>query len=544
MTRAPDSPSQQKISSPPSRKSGSTSGGYPSGCAPSTNGSHSAAESHGPNQAIETFPVVSNAGTKSEPVVIPEPNVESASTSESESDSQSGSELAITAEDRTSFWQVLRNRNFVFLWAGQVFSQLADKVYLVLMIALISSQFQESGQSMSGWVSSLMVAFTIPAVVFGSVAGVLVDRWSKKWTMILTNVLRGGLVLVLPTLLWATQDQGNILQVPIGFWAMLGVTFWVSTLTQFFAPAEQSAIPLMVERKQLLSANSFYTFTMMLAVIVGFAAGDPLLSLAHHVLGKIPELAPFSGELVVGGSYAIAGILLLALKTGETSHPQVTDLHQVWSDIRDGLRFIRAHRRIRGALIQLVVLFSIFAALAVLVVRMAQILPEIKSSQFGFLLAAGGVGMVAGIAILNRIVHHVSYRKLSLYGSIGMGGALFGLAFTTHHLWLSLSLLALIGICAALVGVPMQTTIQEQTPEDMRGKVFGLQNNMVNIALSLPLALAGIAETVFHLEPVLIALAALVVTGGGVTWYISGTAPVQETALDPSGKPPVRPLKN
>jgi MFS family permease len=440
---------------------------------------------------------------------------------------------------RESFWKVLQNRNFLFLWAGQVFSQLADKVYLVLVIALITSQFQSEGQTVSGWVSSIMVAFTIPAVLFGSFAGVLVDRWPKKWTMVLTNVLRGGLVLLLPFLLWALRSQGDFLQVPIGFWAMLAVTFLVSTLTQFFAPAEQSAIPLIVERNQLLSANSLYTFTMMLAVIVGFAAGDPLLALANLVLAKVPALASVSGELLVGGSYAIAGILLLSLKTGESSRPQVTDIHQVWSDIKDGLAFINAHRRVRGALIQLVILFSIFAALAVLVVRMAEILP-ISTSQFGFLLAAGGVGMVAGITLLNRIVHQVSYRKLTFYGSLGMGAALLGLAFTTHRLWPSLTLLALIGVCAALVGVPMQTTMQEQTPEQLRGKVFGLQNNVVNIALSLPLALAGVAETFFGLRWVMLGLASLIVTGGVLTWYISGTASLQEDCSHPSSEPTSR----
>lgn len=60
---------------------------------------------------------------------------------------------------------VLRNRNFLALWSGQVFSQLADKVYLVLMIALISTRFQTGNQSISGWVSAIMMAFTIPAVL-------------------------------------------------------------------------------------------------------------------------------------------------------------------------------------------------------------------------------------------------------------------------------------------------------------------------------------------------------------------------------------------
>jgi predicted MFS family arabinose efflux permease len=144
------------------------------------------------------------------------------------------------------------------------------------------------------------------------------------------------------------------------------------------------------------------------------------------------------------------------------------------------------------------------------------------------LLASGGVGMVIGIGLLNKIVHRLSYRILSICGSLGMGAAFVGLAFSTHHLGISLGLLATIGVCAALVGVPMQTTMQEQTPEELRGKVFGLQNNAVNIALSLPLALAGVAETFFGLQWVLLSLAFLVVTGGLLTWYISGTAEIAE----------------
>jgi predicted MFS family arabinose efflux permease len=71
----------------------------------------------------------------------------------------------------------------------------------------------------------------------------------------------------------------------------------------------------------------------------------------------------------------------------------------------------------------------------------------------------------------------------------------------------------------------MQTTIQEETPEDMRGKVFGLQNNAINIALSLPLVLAGLAETWFGLQAVFLGLAALAMAGGILTWTISRTQP-------------------
>lgn len=427
---------------------------------------------------------------------------------------------------------VLRNRNFLTLWGGQVFSQLADKVYLVLMIALIASRFQTEGQAISGWVSTLMIAFTIPAVLFGSVAGVFVDHWRKRAVLVTTNLLRGGLVLGLPVLLWLTHGWATSAGLPLGFPMVLGVTFLVSTLTQFFAPAEQAVIPLIVERRHLLSANSLYTMTMMASVIIGFALGEPLLAIADQIFAPLLQqfhAAPDMGkEIVVGGSYVIAGLMLMLIRTGEKTVNPHEELPDVWENIRDGVRYLAGQGRVRAALICQVILFSIFAALAVLAVRLAEVMPEIKSSQFGFLLAAGGVGMAIGAILVGQFGQRFSRAQLSLYGSLGMAGSLAAVSFFTHHLFPTLLLLVLLGVCAAIVGVPMQTAIQEETPEEMRGKVFGLQNNAINIALSLPLALAGVAETWFGLQAVFLGLTTLALGGGILTWSISrGHNPVK-----------------
>lgn len=440
-----------------------------------------------------------------------------------------GSQSYIAPEDteeaqELGFLPVLRNRNFLAMWSGQVFSQLADKVYLVLMIAIISSRFQTNDQSISGWVSAIMMAFTIPAVLFGSLAGVFVDRWSKKAVLVVTNLLRGALVLAIPALLWMTQDWQTIAGLPMGFGILLLLSFLISTLTQFFAPAEQAAIPLVVERRHLLSANSLYTTTMMALVIVGFAVGEPLLAIADTITNQLGVGVGIGKEMVVGGSYAIAGLLLILLKTGEKQpHIEQKDQNHVFQDLRDGLRYLGENSRIRTALIQLVILFSIFAALAVLAVRMAEVIPGLKSSQFGFLLAAGGVGIAAGATLLGQYGQRFAPIQLSLYGSIGMAACLISLSVFTHQLWLVLGSIALLGVFAALVAIPMQTTIQKETPPEMRGKVFGLQNNVINIALSLPLALAGVAETLIGLQAVFMSLAAIAIAGSILTWYICRT---------------------
>nr|WP_144051086.1 MFS transporter [Calothrix sp. PCC 6303] len=433
-------------------------------------------------------------------------------------------QLVLNSEEteKQGFLPVLKNSNFLALWGGQVFCQLADKVYLVLMIALINTQFQTGESSIGGWVSALMMAFTIPAVLFGSLAGVFVDRWSKKTVLVSTNIFRGILVLAIPPLLWFTHDWQPVGVLPVGFLIILGVTFLVSTLTQFFAPAEQAAIPLVVPEKDLLSANSLYTTTMMASVIVGFAVGEPLLAAADQIWSNFGGMDGLGKELVVGGSYAIAGLILLCLITKEKPQDATLEKPHVFADLKDGFGYLKTNKQIRNSLIQLVLLFSVFAALTVLAVRMAEIIPNLKPQQFGFLLAAGGVGIALGAIIIGQFGQRFSHRQLSLYGCLGMAVSLAGLAIFTQQLFIVLGLITLVGIFGALIGIPTQTAIQTETPAEMRGKVFGLQNNVINIALSLPLALAGIAEAFLGLRIVFFALSMIVFLGGAFTWYGSG----------------------
>jgi MFS family permease len=447
------------------------------------------------HQTNETSPeaAVDSATVNVETAVLPATTVESGATS-------SGS------------FGVLKNRNFVILWSGQIFSQLADKVNLVLMIAIIESQFQSENQSISGWVSAITIANTIPAVLFGSLAGVYVDRWHKKDVLVITNILRGLLLLSLPFLLWLTRGQ-VVANLPFGFEILLVVTFLVSALGQFFGPAEQSAISMIVDKPNLLSANSLYTTTAMGSLIVGFAIGDPILALADSLGASIGLGVNIGKELLVGASYALAGIVLLMLRTGETKQLPTGDEPHVLADLKDGVRYLGENKQIKGALIQLVILQSIIASMTIVAVRMAELLPEIKASQFGFLLAAGGVGMALGALGLSYVGDRLTRAQLSLYGSIGVACSLVGLSFS-QSLWLSLLCLVGMGVFSASVAIPSQTTIQSETPEEMRGKVFGLQNNAVNIALSLPLALTGLAETAIGVPAVLIGLATISAVGG------------------------------
>ncbi|MBD1930788.1 MULTISPECIES: MFS transporter [Cyanophyceae] len=396
----------------------------------------------------------------------------------------------------SGFHALLKNRPFMVLWVGQILSQIADKVFFVLLIALLS-EYDFAPEMENSMRSALMVAFTLPAILFGSAAGVFVDRFPKKKVMVASDLLRFGLTILIPLL-------------PQKFSILLVITFLSSAVTQFFAPAEQAAIPLMVRRENLMTANALFTTTMMGSLIVGFAVGEPILSLARSLGGEASQ------EFLVGGFYLLAAIISMFVQIKDTTLIDRQAAINPISDLKAGLRYLWQNRLVRNAMFQLVILYSVFAALTVLAIDLSEKL-GLKSEQFGFLLASAGVGMVLGAGILGHWGDRFHQKPLPLFGFLSMAFVLGVFSFT-HRLWLGLGLSAFLGLGASLIGVPMQTLIHQQTSESMRGKVFGFQNNVVNIALSLPLAIAGPLTDKFGLRGVLLAMSIVVSVVGIWAW--------------------------
>ncbi|QSJ15560.1 MFS transporter [Nostoc sp. UHCC 0702] len=397
------------------------------------------------------------------------------------------------------FGALLKNRGFMLLWIGQLVSQLADKVFFVLMIALLEFYPPPPGLAENSMYSTLMIVFTVPAILFGSAGGIFVDRLPKKVIMIGSDIVRGVLTLLIPLL-------------PREFLILLVITFAISTVTQFFAPAEQAAIPLLVRRENLLAANALFSSTMMGALIVGFAVGEPLLSLAKSLLGE-----QYGQEIIVSVLYLASSAIMVPIKFKE--HKPLKEDQQSnhpWTEFTQSLRYLKKNRLVLNAMLQLTTLYCVFAALTVLAIQLAQEF-GLKEKQFGFFLAAAGVGMVFGAGVLGHWGEKFHHKPLPLIGFLMMALVL-GVFTFTHNLVLALGLCALLGLGASFIGVPMQTLIQQQTPPNMHGKVFGFQNHAVNIALSAPLAIIGPLTDELGLRTVLLGMSAVVVIVGVWAW--------------------------
>src|SRR5574344_2826764 len=168
-------------------------------------------------------------------------------------------------EQARTYSALFANRDFCMLWLAQIFSQFADRIIFVVFVTIIALNFDPKGNStsMQSW---LYIAFTIPAILLTAIAGVYIDKWNKKTVMIVTNILRGMMILLLPLF-----DNTLI--------ALYALAFLLSSVTQFFVPAEASIIPCVANKYQLMTANSLFATTMMASLIFGFALGDPMINL-------------------------------------------------------------------------------------------------------------------------------------------------------------------------------------------------------------------------------------------------------------------------
>src|SRR5215207_8565496 len=158
---------------------------------------------------------------------------------------------------------VLRQRNFALLWAGGLISMLGD---WLLFIALPFYIYDLTGSTLA--TGAMFIAETLPILLFGSIGGVFADRWDRKKTMIVADLLRAGLLLLL-----------LVVRSPEWLWAIYLVVFVQSSVGQFFNPAKGALIPQLVDESQLMPANSLNSLGVELTRLIGAPLGGALMAL-------------------------------------------------------------------------------------------------------------------------------------------------------------------------------------------------------------------------------------------------------------------------
>src|SRR5258708_26185216 len=228
--------------------------------------------------------------------------------------------------EKGGFQKLLSIREFRLIWASQIASQLADKF---LVYSLLTVTYQRSGANAQEAV--VLLAYTSPSVLLSPIAGVYADRFDKKHLMMVTNLLRAGLILLVPALSLVPYFQHVT-------WHLLVITLLFSSVGQFFAPAEASSLPFVMPRKSLVTATSVFTLTIVGTLVVGL----PISSVLVRVFGST------SPYFVAAGLFAAAAVFNYLMRTklsAATTAPgvgvPVNELTRVWQEGTETFGFIR-----------------------------------------------------------------------------------------------------------------------------------------------------------------------------------------------------------
>jgi DHA3 family macrolide efflux protein-like MFS transporter len=386
-----------------------------------------------------------------------------------------------------SFSDVLRLRPVRRLWIAQIVSVFGDFLAVFAIIAVVTFKLHGTATQ----VAMVLVAFMAPLAIVSPLAGVFVDRWPLKRTMIASDVIRGVLVLSLVFV----HDVHVI----------YGIVFAMSVVSAFFVPAQSVAVRTLVPMAGLMAVNGLMSQAQQGSMIV-----------APSVAGALVELVGANSCFIYDGisfffSAALVGTLTIDRET------VVTQPGAVLHSMRQGFGFIFGHSTISFVIVAMTAgMFAMRCFGALLSIYVRDVLHS-TSAAFGVLNTLIGVGMILGTQLLTRFARHVPKQNLVVYGLGGMGVAvLITAAFGTMGST-AVGMFGL-GLCASAIFITATTLIQHETPHGLLGRVMSSMMALVAGSQVISMFVAGPVAEKIGIPNLYFGSAAMLV-GCGVVGY-------------------------
>jgi Na+/melibiose symporter-like transporter len=388
------------------------------------------------------------------------------------------------------------NRDFRLLVSAGLVSMTGD---WILGIGLTYLVYSITGSTLAS--GGMLLASVLPSILLGSVAGVLVDRWDRRRTMVVTNVLQ--VVGLIPLLF--VHSEATI-------WIVYLVAAYQGIVEQFFGPAEQALVPHLVPEGELLAANGLNSQIRNAARLVGSGAG-----------GVIAAFAGIAGLAVVdAASFAIAAALLSAIRYRAAAHAEPSEslaehaspgaLARLLEEWRDGLAVCAQSLSLR------VVLFFTAITSVGEGVMGTLFAPFVRDVLHGSGTAYGAiVGIQAVGGIVGGVCVAMAGERWSAYALFGFGALAFGLIDLALFLYpLVLSGVAPALVCMLVVGVPgacaiagLMTTFQTSTTDRFCGRVWGAITAVQGCSFVIGIGVASWLGEVVGIVPI------IAIQGGG-----------------------------
>jgi len=409
------------------------------------------------------------------------------------------------------FRHIVRNRDFSLLWLSQIISQFGDRLNQMALLALVY-RFAPGSTTQ---IAKLMAFTIIPVFVIGPMAGVYVDRWDRRRTMVVADLLRGLLVVSI-AFYFINWDV---------LWPVYVTVFLVFCVSRFYVPAKMAIIPDIVKTDDLLLANSLVNTTGMVAAMMGFGVGGILVSWVGARGGFISDAFTF----------LIAGLMIFFVKAKVRPLPQKEDLREVGKEImavvrksvlqeiKEALLFLRGQPQLRSCF---GVLFFLWAALgAVYVVAIVFIQQAFGSAtrEIGLLVVGLGLGLFLGSLVYGRIGHQ-RHSFTTIFACVLAGGValfIFVSAVARYpNLLLAIALAFLLGLVASPVMVIAQTLVHQLTESSMRGRLFSSLEVIVHFAFLLSMFIAAPLADKVGPVTILMSVSFLLMAMGAIGFFL------------------------
>jgi MFS family permease len=415
---------------------------------------------------------------------------------------------------------VLENGPFLRLWLAQAISQTANNMVNFALLLRVRNIVEVHDLPQANTAISLVIlAFSLPSVLFGPLAGVVADRLNRRVLMSTVNVLRAVAVV----LFLVIRPDWHVQTILVAYYL---VTFVFGIAGQFFAPAQGATIPSLVPRHQLIGANALFNLTFTGAQLLGFATLGPVLA---KVLG-IDRLFGLTVVLFL----ACAGLILTLPATPAAARTTLAESHpmrRLWADIREGLVFILQDPVLMKAIAYLTLAATTFLMVASLGPEFVTSVIGLAKEDIGYIVAPAGLGVLAGVLLVGRVVRRYP-REAVIDWAIALAGVmLLFLALSRDLLelvwlrgnapvWLETivagAFAALLGVCNAFILVPAQTILQERSHEHIRARVYATFFTISNSVSFVPIFFAAASADLFGVVQVLAVVALLLTLFGGL----------------------------
>ena len=388
---------------------------------------------------------------------------------------------------------------FAAFWVAQTISLFGDRLHQVALGVLV---YELTGSPLL--TGLVFLAATLPNILLGPIAGTFVDRWEHKHVLIASDVIRAALVLALPFA--AMVDI--VLVYPL--------VFLITAVSLFFRPAKVAMLPRIVDKDDVMAANSATWTADTLADIAGF----PIAGLFIGVLGtQAPDLAlAFFAD---SATYMLSAVLLAAVSVSPIVRSAGTRVGSAIgafvAELADGWRFLRGHPTlIQNTLISTVAQMTVGATLALTVVYARDALNPVfipYPQNYAAIETAIGVGNLVGGVAVGAVGARLRKGWLVVGGFLVMGIATVFLGMTTNVL-IALAAAAIIGIANLVYIIPTQTIFIELTPIELMGRVVAFRSSLVFGAMTLAMAISGILAESVEVGIVIAGFGVLTVLGG------------------------------